>query len=406
MPIAHQEQAQQTCPTCGADFAASVWLILDAQEEPAAVETLLRGELNVARCPSCGASEAAKAPLLFHDALARCVIFAPAPDTAEYTWGDQARELHTRLLGAIPEEQRRPYLADVAVAQDLAGIAHRLRRIAQRHGGAGRAGQGDKGTGRQGDRATRGQGDKGHRDSVAPNDQMSSLQRAVTAMLGADTPGELEQVLAAHPALRSPSIDATLAELAQAAVEQRAYTVADSLREARALLVRMGVVAPPVPPAEPVSERAVTAIPEGSFMALLQAQSGAEVEVVASAHPLLLRPELDRLLAERVELALDEGHERLAHAIEERREVLAHLRQLHPDDPSTLDEAVEALLNVEGELARTEVINRYPILREDVAAQALWQFAAEARASGDEDLARCAIECRKLLRRIRDGLAD
>ena len=225
-------------------------------------------------------------------------------------------------------------------------------------------------------------------------------------MLGADTPGELEQVLAAHPALRSPSIDATLAELAQAAVEQRAYTVADSLREARALLVRMGVVAPPVPPAEPVSERAVTAIPEGSFMALLQAQSGAEVEVVASAHPLLLRPELDRLLAERVELALDEGHERLAHAIEERREVLAHLRQLHPDDPSTLDEAVEALLNVEGELARTEVINRYPILREDVAAQALWQFAAEARASGDEDLARCAIECRKLLRRIRDGLAD
>ena len=50
------------------------------------------------------------------------------------------------------------------------------------------------------------------------------------------------------------------------------------------------------------------------------------------------------------------------------------------------------------------VIDAYPMLLEDVAAQALWHFAAEARASGDEDLAILAIECREMLRRMKDLL--
>ena len=40
MPIAYQEQAQLTCPACGADFEAPVWLILDAQEQPEAADAL------------------------------------------------------------------------------------------------------------------------------------------------------------------------------------------------------------------------------------------------------------------------------------------------------------------------------------------------------------------------------
>jgi hypothetical protein len=226
-------------------------------------------------------------------------------------------------------------------------------------------------------------------------------------MLGADTPGELEQILAAHPVLLDPSTDRTLGELAQVAVEQRAYAVADSLNEARALLARMGAARPaPAAPSGPAGEPEATDIPEAALQALLRAQSGAELEVVAATHPLLLRPEVDRLLAERVEQALDEGYERMAHALEERREALARLRQAPPGDPSTLDEAVEALLIADGEEALAEVIDRYPVLLEEAAAQALWQFAAEARASGDEDLARYAVECREMLRRVRDGLAD
>jgi hypothetical protein len=132
-------------------------------------------------------------------------------------------------------------------------------------------------------------------------------------------------------------------------------------------------------------------------------------------HPALLRPAADAELAERVNLALDEGNERLARAIEERREALAELRAATArpapsatpavDEP-TLDEAIEALLVAEGEDALAEVIDQYPVLLDDVAAQALWQFAAEARASGDEELARYAVECRAMLQRVRDELGQ
>ncbi len=52
------------------------------------------------------------------------------------------------------------------------------------------------------------------------------------------------------------------------------------------------------------------------------------------------------------------------------------------------------------------MIDRYPVLLEEVAAQALWQLASEARAGGDEEMARYAIECREMLRRVREGLEE
>lgn len=404
MPIAYQEQAQLTCPTCGADFEAPVWLILDAQEQPGAVDELLRDELNLVRCPTCGATGPAGAPLLFHDALARRVIFAPAPGAVEHEWREQARELHAVLVGSIPEEQRRPYLADVDIAQDLAGVAHLLRRAAARRGGPGARGPQAGGAGAPPPVAAEG-------DAQAP-----PLLVAVEALLSANTPAELDEILAAHPVLLEPATDQTLAQLADVAVEQRAYEIADSLREARALLARVGGVATgaPLAPAEAPAEIMLTALPEAALHDLLRAQSAAELEGVAAAHPLLLRPEVDRLLAERVEHAIDDGHERLAHALEERREALVELRAAlagaapldEPAPVASFDEAIEALLLAEGEAALSEVIDRYPVLLEDVAAQALWQFAAEARASGDEELARYAVECREMLRRVREGLSD
>src|SRR5690606_19257292 len=127
-----------------------------------------------------------------------------------------------------------------------------------------------------------------------------------------------------HPILLDPSTDATLAQLADVAVEQRAFDIAESLRQARALLKRMAEATAAVPRQSP-PENAVT-LPDGALQALLQAQSAPELEAAAEAYPILLRPEADSLLAERVELALDEGNERLAQNIEERREALAQLR--------------------------------------------------------------------------------
>jgi hypothetical protein len=390
MPISYQEQAQLVCPACGADFAASVWLILDAQEEPAAVEALLNGELNLVVCPQCGQRGPAGAPLLFHDAVLCRVIFAGAPGAAEHEIRDQARDLHALLVGSLLEEQRRPYLVDVDIAQDIDGVAHLLRRMRKR---------------RPESNPPSPQPTGGSRPAPTATDETPPLLAAVEALLAADSAEELDRALAEHPILLDPTTDTTLAQLVDVAVEQREPAVADSLRQARVLLRRMSATAgaPDVAVPAPTS-------PETAIQALLAVTTATELEAVVAAHPLLLQPNADRLLTEQIELALDEGNERLAQALEDRREALAELRKAAAAPSAartapTLDEAIEALLTAEGEAALADAIDRYPILLEEVAGQALWQFAAEARASGDEELAAYAIECRELLRRVREGIA-
>jgi hypothetical protein len=392
MSISYQEQAELTCPSCGVGFAAAIWLILDAQEQPAAVDQLRQGALNLVTCPHCGNSGPAGTPLLFHDAQARRVIFAGAPGAAEHEVRDRARDLHALLVGSIPEEQRRPYLADVDIAQDLAGVAHMLQRMERRRAGAPPPAV------------------ETPRRGVSTGDETPPLLLAVQALLLADSPADLDRALAEHPLLLAPTTNLALAQLADVAVEQRAHEIAESLQQARRRLAQIGSAGSLSPATEPAPD-----LPEQALAALMRAQSADELMEAVGLHPLLLRPEVDTLLAEQIDQALDEGHDRLASAIEERREALAELRTARaaeaaatdtPPDPTepTVEEAIEALLVADGEEAIAEALDRYPLLLDDVAAQALWQFASEARASGDEELARYAIECRDMLRRIREGL--
>ncbi|WP_129627936.1 CpXC domain-containing protein [Candidatus Oscillochloris fontis] len=379
MPISYQEQANLTCPSCGADVVAAIWLILDAQEQPMAVEALRRGELNRVVCPQCGDHGPAGAPLLFHDGLARQVVFVVAPGMAEHAWRDQARDLHALLVGAIPEEQRRPYLADVDIAQDLDGLARRLERMQRR-----RAAQPAESV-----------ADRASRDDTA----QPPLLLAVAALLDAQTPEDLQRVLGEYPVLLAPATDLTLAQLADVAVEQRAHDVAESLQQARQVLSQVGQVRPPI---------AETELPAAALRALMQATSPAEVQELVQHYPLLLHPQVDALLAEEIEHALDSGHDRLASSLEERREAVAALRAAAIAQQSTsmnLEEAIEALLSVEGEAAIIEVLDHYPFLLDESALHALAQFAAVARASGDDELADYAIDCREMLRHIRDRLA-
>ncbi|MEI7642743.1 MAG: CpXC domain-containing protein [Chloroflexales bacterium] len=215
MPISYQKQAEFTCPNCGANVTAAVWQILDAQEQPGVVDDLRRGLLNRVTCPHCGGDGPVRGPLLFHDAQARRVIFAGAPGTADHEVRDQARNLHALLVSAIPEEQRRPYLADVDIAQDVDGVALMLKRMDRRRGGS-----------------------------------------------------------------------------------------------------------PPAPSAEAI----ISALPDLAIQALMQTQSGADLRVAVGAYPLLLRPEVDGLLAKQIDQALDAGHDRQASALESRREALSELR--------------------------------------------------------------------------------
>lgn len=118
-----QETATLNCPTCGKPFDANVWLILDRQERPDVVKTLLDGELNVARCPHCGVEGGIAHPLLFHDAERQQVLVA-MPLTVQGM--DAARELVgdllERFLNTIPDAERQPYMGDIELVPEVDGL--------------------------------------------------------------------------------------------------------------------------------------------------------------------------------------------------------------------------------------------------------------------------------------------
>ena len=131
--------------------------------------------------------------------------------------------------------------------------------------------------------------------------------------------------------------------------------------------------------------------------------SAEELRSAVRDHPALLDAWADAELAERVEAALDAGDERLATAIEERREVLAALRE-ELGGQAALPQALKALLQADGEDELAAALTEHPILLTDAAQSALLQLSSEARQRGDDQLAEYAVECRAMLRKVREGL--
>ncbi len=64
MPISYAEQAPVTCPECGHEFTADIWLIVDASERPDLIERARDGTLHRVTCPRCGHTWDVDAPLL------------------------------------------------------------------------------------------------------------------------------------------------------------------------------------------------------------------------------------------------------------------------------------------------------------------------------------------------------
>ncbi|NJO04624.1 MAG: hypothetical protein HC876_03330 [Chloroflexaceae bacterium] len=126
---------------------------------------------------------------------------------------------------------------------------------------------------------------------------------------------------------------------------------------------------------------------------------------------------MDAALTHTVNEALDDGNERLAQLVEERREQLEVIRQQPPtaltmpaaplvgeQPPDPLEEAIEALIIAADEDEIAQVLMDYPDLLTDAADAALAQLADEARAQDDAELATYATECRAMLRTVREGL--
>src|SRR5512138_747865 len=134
MPISHSEYIDLTCPSCGARFETEAWTLIDAAERSDLAQALREGSLNVATCPKCGAPSPAGAALLLHDPAGRRVYFAVPPNVGEHVWRERAQELLYQLVGSLPEDERRPYLGDVQVEQELDGVRRALLRNDRRRG--------------------------------------------------------------------------------------------------------------------------------------------------------------------------------------------------------------------------------------------------------------------------------
>lgn len=449
MPISHREDSSLTCPRCHGRFRADVWLILDAQEHPEQREALREGQLDIVTCPHCGQSSPAHVPFLFHDASARRVIFAAPPGVPEYIWREQARELHALLVGSIPLDERRSYLGDVEIAQDIAGVAHMLKKSAQRQTAAQAAPPSSTPAPRAEQQVNRvPQREPPPEPAPAAPDisgaQSDSLLTAVEALMTIGSLAELSAIVEEHPILRTAQADIVLGQLADVAFEQRQYELAEGLRQARTLLARLRAdeaaaepgptdTAPPAteihrePVGQPVREAAPPDLPYDLYQVLFQIQHSEELQQLVDAHPLLLEPWVDAALTHAINQMADEGSEALAAALEQRREALGELRQrmaeaaaaaeqerapIRPPSPTATDqtiaqEAIEALLLADDDEARAQVLIDYePVIFTDEVQQLLWQLSSYAQSQGDEELATAAVECRAMLRKVREGLAD
>jgi hypothetical protein len=348
-------------------------------------------------------------------------MFAAPLGAEEFVWREQARDLHALLVGSIPLEERRAYLGDMRIAQDMTGIAHVLNKAARARTDEPPPGIPIVPPTPQPERVA----DPSSASSqpqpapVAP----AHILPALEALLAADGLDDLHDVVEQHPVLLAPEVDDVLDRMADDAVEQRAYTVADGLHRTRMLLGRirtegldsMGKDAAPVapPPAEaaasqPPQSPAVSAspaapptLPTDIYQALLQAQTSQALADLVEEYPVLLEEWVDATLSEAVNQILEENNETLAHRLEQRRELLDMMRQ-----ELVRQEALDVLLSADDDETLAQVLIDYPVLLTDEAQQALWHLASDARARGDDELAVYAVECRAMLRKVRDELSN
>lgn len=242
----------------------------------------------------------------------------------------------------------------------------------------------------------------------------AEITDAVHNLLAADTPEEFELVVRRSPFLLSGEADALIGQLAEEAYAQGEHAVGDALRAVRGTLLgtrlpdtaaphQQEMSTPPDSERVPEPETSAAHLSEVAYQALLHATNNDALVQRAREYPALLEPWADDELVARAEAVLDEGNERLAAEIDERREALAELRAALSTDEQ-IQRALRALLNASTEQALSEALAAYPILLADAAQQALTQMAAEARAQHDTTLAEYALECRALLRHIRTEL--
>ncbi len=378
MSFSRTIEAQLPCPSCAMPLSGTFWVLIDLGERPDLLLLLETGDLNTLRCPHCHAHSTAPVALLVHDPVGRRVYFAIPPDTAEHVAREQAQSLLLEWLAARREEAPHPSMADLRVAQDVAGIQRAIERHSRRRNAR-----------------------RSAEPPAAAADPSTALLEGVAALLAADTAEEL--AAAARPLLNMPDADRLLSQLAEQARLAGETTTARAIAEARPLLARLRAGEPLDTP--PAIRPAGHELSSHALQAALRALSPAALHDAVRNHPVLLEPWADETLADLVDTALDEGNERLAAEIELRREALAALhRELMA--PPALAAAAAMLLQTRNEEAITTLLDTYPALLTEPARMVLWQLGLAAAAADDLPTSQYARELHAMLQQVRIGLEE
>ncbi len=417
MPISYTEPTRLICHACGKPFETAIWTLVDVGEQPELYAALLNGSLNLTTCPHCGQANQANSPLLLHDPALRRVYFAVPGNADEHIWREHAQTLLYALVAALPDEARLPYLGDVQISQGLDGLRHSLLRRGRRNR------QDPAARGRTNAESTPVQATP----VAAANPLASSpLLDWVQVLLATDSPAEFQEVVRSYPELLSDAADRLLEALAAEAKRAGEPDAVRAIQKVRTTLQQLraggfdttSVVLAKDDIQQPIMDDTAALLDEvaaseshpiamvlsnAAYQEFLAATSPEDLRDAARGHPALLEPETDAAIAQRAEEALDNGNERLAALIDQRREALAALQQ-ELTNAAALLEAVKALLAAESEEDLARLLGEYPALLTAAAQQTLMTLAADARARDDEHLAVYAVECRAMLREVRRGL--
>ena len=103
---------QITCPNCGTPYTAEVHQLIDVGRNPELKNLLLSGQLNVAVCPSCGASGQLSSAMVYHDPEHELfMVYVPQELNLDQVEREQyIGQLTRQVLDETPAEQRRAYM--------------------------------------------------------------------------------------------------------------------------------------------------------------------------------------------------------------------------------------------------------------------------------------------------------
>ena len=329
MPHSFSQTASLTCPQCGRDFSAEIWLIVDADEHPDLLERIRAGTLHTITCPHCGHEGQVDAPLLLLRLGATPpLLFSPAQRTTE----EQDREQAAGLVNMLREQMGADW-QDEWLAQGLPGVPRPFLPAAL---------------------------------SADPEAaEAALLVPTLQAFIQAETWGESRRILEAHPELLSDEADALLGELITAAQAQGDEDARRVFEEHRALLRRCREVGIEQAFAEKMLPP--EALAQAEALGLTPEQA-VEMARLASQMPLELREVLAELAAGGVEIRSPEDLERLLAGRPDPREKLEQVAAHLGGGPSIPPEFQDDLRRAQEGQTRYKQVGDLAALNEAVAA--------------------------------------